>query len=138
MTAIIAIKHPDPIFEGQTKTKLGSQDASKAVINVTGEQLELYFDKHVEVLKSIIGCAEKSAKIRKAEEKAKSNLLTKQKYSLMEMESLQTVRVRTAVFVRFYRRGRFSRRFGKDCQRQTLSGDSSNQRKNLKCRKGIY
>lgn len=81
MTAIIAIKHPDPIFEGQTKTKLGSQDASKAVINVTGEQLELYFDKHVEVLKSIIGCAEKSAKIRKAEEKAKSNLLTKQKYS---------------------------------------------------------
>ena len=33
------------------------------------------------MLKSIIGCAEKSAKIRKAEEKAKSNLLTKQKYS---------------------------------------------------------
>ena len=82
MTAIIAIKHPDPIFEGQTKTKLGSQDASKAVINVTGEQLELYFDKHVEVLKSIIGCAEKSAKIRKAEEKAKTNMLVKQKLSI--------------------------------------------------------
>ena len=81
MTAVVSIKHPAPRFEGQTKTKLGSQDASKAVINVTGEQLELYFDKHVEVLKSIIGCAEKSAKIRKAEEKAKSNLLTKQKYS---------------------------------------------------------
>ena len=48
---------------------------------VTGEQLELFFDKNLETLKAIIGCAEKSAKIRKAEEKAKANLLTKQKYS---------------------------------------------------------
>ena len=81
MTAVVAIKHPDPLFEGQTKTKLGSQDAAKAVNTVTGEQLELYFDKNLEVLKAIIGCAEKSAKIRRAEEKAKSNLLSKQKYS---------------------------------------------------------
>ena len=29
MTAIIAIKHPDPIFEGQTKTKLGSQELQR-------------------------------------------------------------------------------------------------------------
>ncbi|MBQ6551207.1 MAG: DNA gyrase subunit B [Lachnospiraceae bacterium] len=81
MTAVLAIKHPDPIFEGQTKTKLGSQDAAKAVVNVTGEQLELYFDKHLETLKTVISCAEKSAKIRKAEEKARSNMLTKPKFS---------------------------------------------------------
>ena len=81
MTAVLAIKHPDPIFEGQTKTKLGSQDAAKAVVNVTGEQLELYFDKHLETLKTVIGCAEKSAKIRKAEEKARSNMLSKPKFS---------------------------------------------------------
>lgn len=81
MTAILAIKHPDPIFEGQTKTKLGSADGSRAVAAVTGEQLELYFDKNLETLKQIIGCAEKSAKIRRAEEKAKSNLLTKSKFS---------------------------------------------------------
>lgn len=81
MTAILAIKHPDPIFEGQTKTKLGSADGSRAVSAVTGEQLELFFDKNLEILKQIIGCAEKSAKIRKAEEKAKSNLLTKSKFS---------------------------------------------------------
>ncbi len=81
MTAILAIKHPDPIFEGQTKTKLGSADASRAVSNVAGEQLELYFDKNLDTLKQIIGCAEKSAKIRRAEEKAKSNLLTKSKFS---------------------------------------------------------
>lgn len=81
MTAVVVIKHPDPIFEGQTKTKLGSADAARAVSAVTGEQLELFFDKNLEILKKIIGCAEKSAKIRKAEEKAKSNLLPKQKFS---------------------------------------------------------
>lgn len=81
MTAIIAIKHPDPIFEGQTKTKLASADVTKAVFNVTGEDLQRYFDRNLEVLKGIIGCAEKSAKIRKAEEKAKTNMLTKSKFS---------------------------------------------------------
>ena len=81
ITAITAIKHPDPLFEGQTKTKLGSQDALRAVAAVTGEQLELYFDKNLETLKEVIGCAEKSAKIRKAEEKARSNLLSRQKFS---------------------------------------------------------
>jgi len=81
MTAIVAIKHPDPLFEGQTKTKLGSTDAAKAVVTIAGEQLQLYFDKHLETLKQVIACAEKSAKIRKAEEKAKSNLLTKPKFS---------------------------------------------------------
>ena len=81
MTAVIAIKHPDPIFEGQTKTKLGSADAAKATSNVLGEKLELYFDKNLDILKLVISCAEKSAKIRKVEEKAKSNLLTKTKFS---------------------------------------------------------
>ena len=81
MTAIVVIKHHDPVFEGQTKTKLGNADAAKAVAAVTGEQLELFFDKNLETLKSVIGCAEKSAKIRKAEAKVKSNLLTKSKFS---------------------------------------------------------
>lgn len=81
MTAIIAIKHPDPIFEGQTKTKLASADASKATSTITGEELTRYLDRNLEVLKGIISCAEKSAKIRKAEEKAKSNMLSKSKFS---------------------------------------------------------
>ena len=81
MTAVVSIKHPDPRFEGQTKTKLDNQDAAKVVSQVTGEEISRYFDRNLEVLKSIIGCAEKAAKIRKTEEKAKTNLLTKQKYS---------------------------------------------------------
>ena len=81
MTAVVAVKHPDPIFEGQTKTKLASADATKAVFSVTGDELQLYFDRNLETLKGIIACAEKSAKIRKAEEKAKTNMLTKSKFS---------------------------------------------------------
>lgn len=81
MTAIVSIKHPDPRFEGQTKTKLDNPDASKATGKVTGEEIVRYFDRNLETLKKVIGCAEKAAKIRKTEEKAKTNLLTKQKYS---------------------------------------------------------
>lgn len=81
MTAVISIKHPDPRFEGQTKTKLDNQDASRVTSKIVGEEIQLYFDKNLEVLKTVIGCAEKAAKIRKTEEKAKTNLLTKQKFS---------------------------------------------------------
>lgn len=81
MTAVVSIKHPDPRFEGQTKTKLDNQDAAKVVSKVVGEEITRYFDRNLETLKSIIGCAEKAAKIRKTEEKAKTNMLTKQKFS---------------------------------------------------------
>ncbi len=81
MTAVVSIKHPDPRFEGQTKTKLDNQDAAKVVSKVTGEEIVRFFDRNLETLKSIIGCAEKAAKIRKTEEKAKTNMLTKQKFS---------------------------------------------------------
>lgn len=81
MTAVISIKHPSPRFEGQTKTKLDNQDAAKAVSKVTGDEIVRYFDKNLETLKNVISCAEKAAKIRKSEEKAKTNMLTKQKYS---------------------------------------------------------
>ena len=81
MTAVVSIKHPDPRFEGQTKTKLDNQDAAKIVSKVTGDEIVRFFDRNLDTLKSIIGCAEKAAKIRKTEEKAKTNMLTKQKFS---------------------------------------------------------
>ena len=81
MTAVVSIKHPDPRFEGQTKTKLDNQDAAKIVSKVTGDEIVRFFDRNLDTLKSIIGCAEKAAKIRKTEEKAKTTMLTKQKFS---------------------------------------------------------
>jgi DNA gyrase subunit B len=81
MTAIVSIKHPNPRFEGQTKTKLDNQDAAKVVSKITGEEIQLFFDRNLENLKAVLSCAEKAAKIRKSEERAKTNLLTKQKFS---------------------------------------------------------
>ena len=81
MTAVISVKHPAPRFEGQTKTKLDNQDAARATGKITGDEIQLFFDKNLETLKAVIGCAEKAAKIRKSEEKAKTNLLAKQKFS---------------------------------------------------------
>ena len=81
MTAIVSIKHPDPRFEGQTKTKLDNQDAAKATGKVTSDEVTRFFDRNLETLKKVLSCAEKAAKIRKTEERAKTNLLTKQKYS---------------------------------------------------------
>ncbi len=81
MTAVISIKHPDPRFEGQTKTKLDNQDADRVTKKVVGDEIVLFFDKNLDTLKAVISCAEKAAKIRKTEEKAKTNLLSKQKFS---------------------------------------------------------
>ena len=81
MTAIISIKHPDPRFEGQTKTKLDNQDAAKASGKITSDELPRYFDKNLETLKNVLACAEKAAKIRRTEERAKTNLLSKPKFS---------------------------------------------------------
>ena len=81
LTSIISIKHPDPQFEGQTKTKLGNQDASRVTAAIVKDELTRYFDRNLETLKECISCAERSAKIRKNEEKVKSNLLSKQTYT---------------------------------------------------------
>ena len=81
MTAIISVKHPDPRFEGQTKTKLDNPDASRAAGKVTGDEMVLYFDRNLDVLKEVLACAERAAKIRKNAEKIKTNLLSQQKYS---------------------------------------------------------
>lgn len=81
MTAIVSIKHPDPRFEGQTKTKLDNPDASKACSKVTSDEIVRFFDRNLDTLKKVLGCAEKAAKIRKSEERAKTNLLSKPKYS---------------------------------------------------------
>ena len=55
MTAVVSVKHPEPRFEGQTKTKLDNQDASKAVAKVVSDEAVLYFDRNLEVLKQALG-----------------------------------------------------------------------------------
>lgn len=81
MTAVLSIKYPDPIFEGQTKTKLASVAVSKNVSKVIGDEFTRYFDRNIPVMNKIIECALRSAKIRKAEEKNKNEVLSKSGFS---------------------------------------------------------
>lgn len=61
----------------------------KAVFTVTGRRTAAYFDRNLEILKAVISCAEKSAKDQKAEEKAKTNMLSSRNSALTAMEAGQ-------------------------------------------------
>jgi DNA gyrase subunit B len=75
IVAIISIKHPDPQFEGQTKTKLGNTDAKVAVEDVFSSEVQRYFDKNVEVLRTILENSMKSYTARKAGDKARNAIM---------------------------------------------------------------
>lgn len=75
LVAIVSIKHPDPQFEGQTKTKLGNTDAKSAVDDVFYTEVQRYFDKNVEILKAILDNSMKSYNARKAGDKARNAVL---------------------------------------------------------------
>ena len=75
LVAIISIKHPDPQFEGQTKTKLGNTDAKTAVEDVFSTEVTRYFDKNVEILKLILDNSMRSYTARKAGDKARTAVL---------------------------------------------------------------
>ncbi len=75
LVAIISIKHPDPQFEGQTKTKLGNTDAKTAVDDVFSTEVQRYFDKNVEILRTILENSMKSYNARKAGDKARTAVL---------------------------------------------------------------
>lgn len=73
--AIISIKHPNPQFEGQTKTKLGNNDAKSAVDDVFSAEVTRYFDKNVEILRKILDNSMRSYAARKAGDKARTAVL---------------------------------------------------------------
>lgn len=85
LTAIISIKHPDPQYEGQTKTKLGNSEVRKIVSNIFGNQFERFLMEHPDDAKIIIDKALVASKARVAARKARE--LTRRKGAL-EVSSL--------------------------------------------------
>lgn len=77
MTAVISVSHPSPRFEGQTKTKLDNTDVQSAMMSILNSGLQHYFDRNLDCLKTIIARAETAAKVRKEEEKLRTNLADK-------------------------------------------------------------
>lgn len=85
LTAIISVKHPDPQYEGQTKTKLGNSEVRKIVSSILGEQLERFFMENPAVAKVIVEKSIIASKARLAAKKARE--LTRRK-SALEISSL--------------------------------------------------
>lgn len=77
MVSVISIRHPNPQYEGQTKTKLGNPDARNIVDEIIAIETQNFFDRNIEVLEKIIEISKNSQSIRKAEEKVRGKLLNK-------------------------------------------------------------
>lgn len=86
LVAIISVKHPDPQYEGQTKTKLGNSEVRKIVSNIAGEQINHFFLENPDIAKAIVEKAEIASKARIAAKKARE--LTRRKSALDGISSL--------------------------------------------------
>jgi DNA gyrase subunit B len=71
LTAIISIKHVEPQFEGQTKTKLGNSEVKGIVESIVGDGLSLYLEENPPIAKRIIEKVVSSARSREAARKAR-------------------------------------------------------------------
>jgi len=80
LTAVISIKHPDPQFEGQTKTKLGNSEVRGIVESAMHDGLGTYFEEHPDTAEAVVAKAVEAAKARKAAQKAEE--LTRRKSAL--------------------------------------------------------
>ncbi|MBR2675435.1 MAG: DNA topoisomerase (ATP-hydrolyzing) subunit B [Solobacterium sp.] len=85
ITAVISAKHPDPQYEGQTKTKLGNSEVRKIVSDIFGAQLERFLLENPDQAKSIIEKAALASQARMAAKKARE--ITRRK-SALEVSSL--------------------------------------------------
>ena len=86
LVAIISVKHPDPQYEGQTKTKLGNSEVRKIVSNIAGDQSNRFFLENPDIAKAIVEKAEIASKARIAAKKARE--LTRRKSALDGISSL--------------------------------------------------
>ncbi|RAT02836.1 DNA topoisomerase IV subunit B, partial [Bacillus cereus] len=85
LTAIVSIKHPNPQFEGQTKTKLGNSEARTITESVFSEAFEKFLLENPNVARKIVEKGTMAARARVAAKKARE--LTRRK-SALEVSSL--------------------------------------------------
>ena len=80
LTAVISVKHPDPQFEGQTKTKLGNSEVRGIVESAVHDGLSTFFEENPDTARAVVSKAAEAARARKAAKKAEE--LTRRKSAL--------------------------------------------------------
>ncbi len=73
ITAIISVKHPDPQYEGQTKTKLGNSEVRRIVSSIFSEQLDRFLMENPNEGKMIVEKAVVASNARLAAKRAREN-----------------------------------------------------------------
>ena len=71
MTAVVSVKHPDPQFEGQTKTKLGNSDARTAVDHTFADHFMRYLMEHPDIARKVVDKGTLASKARVAAKRAR-------------------------------------------------------------------
>lgn len=77
LTAIISVKHPNPQYEGQTKTKLGNPEVRKTVSQIVGDSLDRFFMENPKIARIIIEKIVMAANARVAARNARENIRRK-------------------------------------------------------------
>ena len=82
LTCVISVKHPNPQFEGQTKTKLGNSEVRKIVSSIVGEQFNRFLLEDPRTAKVIIDKIYSAANARMAARKAREEARNKNSLEL--------------------------------------------------------
>ena len=77
LTCVISVKHPNPQFEGQTKTKLGNSEVRKIVSQIVGDQLNRFFLEDPKLARTIMEKIVNAANARLAARKAREEIRRK-------------------------------------------------------------
>ncbi|GIS57950.1 MAG: hypothetical protein CM1200mP2_01750 [Planctomycetaceae bacterium] len=77
LTAVIAVRVPDPQFEGQTKTKLGNSEVEGIVTSVVHEGLTKFLEANPKIAKLVAGKGMRAAEAREAARKAREMIRRK-------------------------------------------------------------
>ncbi len=77
LTAIVSVKHPNPQYEGQTKTKLGNSEVRRIVSGIIGDQLTRFLLENPKIAKQILDKINLAAEARIASRNAKENIRRK-------------------------------------------------------------
>ncbi|HHU19593.1 MAG TPA: DNA topoisomerase (ATP-hydrolyzing) subunit B [Bacilli bacterium] len=80
ITAIVSIKHPDPQFEGQTKTKLGNSEARTITDSAFSEMFSTFLVENPDTARIIVNKGMMASRARLAAKKARE--LTRRKGAL--------------------------------------------------------
>jgi len=77
LTCVILLKHPEPQFEGQTKSKLGNNEVKGIVYSLSLKNISTYFEEHPNTAKAIVARVLLNAEAREAAKKAREAIKRK-------------------------------------------------------------